>query len=250
MHDGAVSHFNLSGRLALVTGASGGIGAAVTQRFCEAGATVIGADLQAPATRLNASVEHIMIDVADEASVASAARRLKDRPIDILVNNAGVAFDEGELTTSDLSLVRKTLDVNLFGVILMTKYFGPLVRDGGSIINTASAAASIGMPGYAAYASSKAGVVAVTNVSALEFGARNIRVNAVCPGTIETPMESADSDEATFARRASTLGRIGQTDDLIGLFHFLAADESRYLTGQAIYVDGGISAGFAAGLLD
>lgn len=250
MHEGKAMHFDLSGRLALITGASGGIGSAVAKRFCDAGATVIGADLQAPTENQNASVEHITIDVADEASVSKAAHQLKDRPIDILVNNAGVAFDEGELATSNLSLVRKTLDVNLFGVILMTKYFGPLVRDGGAIINTASAAASIGMPGYAAYASSKAGVVALTNVAALELGARNIRVNAVCPGTVETPMEAADSDEATFARRASTLGRIGQTDDLIGLFHFLAADESRYLTGQAIYVDGGISAGFATGLLD
>lgn len=249
MPDVSSSFFDLSGKRALVTGAASGIGAAVAARYQAAGAEVILSDIHDELTVDIGSSNYIKLDVADEECHKAAAKAIAPGKLDILVNNAGVAFDEGLLESSNLDLFRKTIEINLMGVAFALKHLAPCVGDGGSIINTASAAASSGIPGYGSYAASKAGVVGLSRVAAMELGARGICVNAICPGTVATPMEPDDSAEAQFTAKASALGRIAQTDDLVGLYHFLASSESKYITGQAIYVDGGISAGFPDGML-
>ena len=242
--------FDLAGKRALVTGAASGIGRAVAERLEAAGAFVFYTDLSETAPDGVPLKNYRQLDVTDEAAFAALASELKQIRLDILVSNAGIAIEEGLLEQIDVKSVRQTLNVNLMGSMLVMKYLGPLVVDGGSIIHTASAAASLAMPEFGSYAASKAGVSAIVRVGAIELGRRNVRVNAICPGTIETPMTGADDDEARFAKSAAPLARIGKTDDLIGLYHFLASDEAGYLTGQSIYVDGGLSAGYPAHLID
>ncbi len=124
------------------------------------------------------------------------------------------------------------------------------MTDGGSIINTASAAAFTAFPTYAIYSSTKSGIVSLTQSAAIELGIRGIRVNAVCPGTVITPLQPDDDPESVLVKTAAALGRYATTDDVIGTYHFLAAEASRYITGQAIRVDGGLSAGMSVGMLD
>lgn len=244
------SFFDLHGKRGLVTGAASGIGRAVATRLRDAGAETVFSDLHDQPPADLSDVDYRVLDVTDEAACAALAEELSGAGLDILVNNAGIALEEGYLGESDLEAVRQTIDVNLLGVFHCMKHFAPLVRDGGSIINTASASATVGVPGYGGYAATKAALVSLTRVAAMELGEAGVRVNAVCPGTIDTPMEDGDSEEARFTRRAAALGRIGQTDDLVGLYHFLASDEARFISGQAIYVDGGLTAGAPAALID
>ncbi len=124
------------------------------------------------------------------------------------------------------------------------------MRDGGSIINTASIAADIGVPGYSQYSASKAAVLSLTRSAAVELAPRGIRVNAVCPGSVFTPMLPQDHPEVPLTTRMCPLGRIGTTDDVVGVYHFLAAGESSYISGQAIAVDGGMLAGVSLGTLE
>jgi NAD(P)-dependent dehydrogenase (short-subunit alcohol dehydrogenase family) len=155
------------------------------------------------------------------------------------VNNAGIALQEGRLTDADVDAFSKTLSINLYGVLYGLKYGPRHMNDGGSIINTASLAAFATIPEYTGYAVSKAGVVKLTQQAALELGARNIRVNAICPGTTVTAMEPANSQEARLCRYVSALGRPATADEQAAVFHFLASDDSSYITAAAINVDGG-----------
>ena len=159
--------------------------------------------------------------------------------LDILINNAGIAGGEAPLTDACVAQMQAVLDVNLTGVLLGLKHGAPRMRDGGSIINTASLAASVTMPEYTGYSISKSGVVRLTQQAALELGPRGIRVNAVCPGTTVTPMEPADSPECQICRYTTALGRPGEAREQAAVYHFLASDESSYISGQAINVDGG-----------
>ena len=233
--------FSLAGKLAVVTGGSSGIGLAVVQRFAAAGANVIAADLKHNAELDDCGASFFEIDVADEKQVADVLAKVEDQfgKIDILVNNAGIALQEGRLTDTDVATFSKTLSVNLNGVLFGLK-FGPRhMNDGGSIINTASLAAFATIPEYTGYAVSKAGVVKLTQQAAVELGARNIRVNAVCPGTTLTAMEPADSEEARMCRYVTALGRPATAEEQAAVFHFLASDDSSYVTAAAINVDGG-----------
>lgn len=242
--------FDLNGKHALVTGAASGIGLAVAERFDAAGAHVIYADLANAAPNGVPDKAYRQLDVTDEIALQSLAAEFENIELDVLVSNAGIALEEGVLAQSDVEAARKTLEVNLVGGMLVMKHLAPHVRDGGSIIHTSSAAATLAMPEFGAYAASKAGVTGLVRVGAIELGARGVRVNAVCPGTIETPMTDASSDEGMFTKQVCALNRIGRTSDLVGLYHFLASDESAYLTGQSLYVDGGLSAGYPQHLID
>ncbi len=244
--------FSLSGKTALVTGGSSGIGLAVVRRFLAAGARVVVGDL-AKTSELEATEASFMpLDVTDEDRVAQVFSDVETTvgKLDILVNNAGIALEEGALVDADIAAFQKTLQVNLNGVLYGLKYGPRHINDGGSIVNTASLAASMAMPEYTGYSISKAGVVKLTQQAAMELGSRNIRVNAVCPGTTTTPMEPADTQESRLCRYLSAAGRPGTADEQAAVFHFLASDDSSYVNGQAINVDGGSLHGLGYAMMD
>ena len=232
--------FSLQDKKALITGGSHGIGLAVARRFVKAGAEVIIGDINLP-DPIKDEFSFVHLDVRDENSVeaALAAATGDDDGIDVLVNNAGIARSESTLGNSNLDVFEEVLSVNLRGVLHGLKLGPSYMRDGGSIINTASLAAIVTVPAYTGYGVSKAGVVKLTQQAAVELGERNIRVNAVCPGTTTTDMEPADSDESRLCSYLTALGRPGLPEEQAAVFHFLASDDASYITGQTIFVDGG-----------
>ncbi len=164
--------------------------------------------------------------------------------LDVVVNNAGLGAGSflASLTEHD---VDTNLSVNFKGVVWGIKHAVPRIANGGSIMSTASLAGVIGTPSYGAYVASKAAVIGITKTAALELAPRGIRVNCVCPSTIDTPMSRGDVEgvEYRLAGVLHPLGRMGRPEEVAALFHFLASDESAFITGQAIAIDGGISAG-------
>jgi NAD(P)-dependent dehydrogenase (short-subunit alcohol dehydrogenase family) len=244
--------FELSGKTAFITGGAAGIGFAVAERLIAAGARVaIGdvSDASAVATKLGAVFTHC--DVSREDSVATALRDVSGRLgyLDIVINNAGVGDVGPTFQETDQTLLEKLTRINQWGVLYGLKHAPALMNDCGSIINTSSAAAVLNMVGSGVYSAGKAAVLSMTRMAALELGSRGIRVNAVCPGYVATGMGSG-AEGLELARTFTALGRGATVDDLVGVFHFLAADESRYLTGQAIVVDGGWSCGPTTQLLE
>ena len=237
--------FSLEGKTAFVTGAAGGIGRAVAERFIAAGASVVITDIvdsQAVASEIGA--HFIQVDVSSEESVISGLQQAAKilGPLDIVVNNAGIGDVGHTLEETSQALMERTTRINQWGVFYGLKHAPALMNDGGSIINTASLAAMIKMAGSGAYSATKAAVVSMSKMAALELGSRGIRVNAVCPGYIDTALGSGDEGKI-LSQQFTALGRAGTTEDLTGVFHFLAADESAYMTGQALVVDGGWSCG-------
>jgi 3alpha(or 20beta)-hydroxysteroid dehydrogenase len=236
-----------------VTGGASGIGEATARRFAAAGAKVVIGD-RADASRVADAIGGVALrsDVSREAEVEvlmEAALRAFGR-LDAVVNNAGVGAGTllATLREEDLDAC---LAANLKGVVWGIKHAAPRMADGGSIMSTASVAGLIGAPSYGAYVASKAAVIGVTRTAALELAPRGIRVNCVCPGTIDTPMaRTAEGEvEARLARVLHPLGRMGRPEEVAALFHFLASDECGFLTGQAIALDGGLSAGPGLALL-
>ena len=237
--------FSLEGKTAFVTGAAGGIGRAVAERFIAAGASVVITDIvdsQAVASEIGA--HFIQVDVSSEESVISGLQQAAKilGPLDIVVNNAGIGDVGHTLEETSQALMERTTRINQWGVFYGLKHAPALMNDGGSIINTASLGAMIKMAGSGAYSATKAAVVSMSKMAALELGSRGIRVNAVCPGYIDTALGSGEEGKI-LSQQFTALGRAGTTDDLTGVFHFLAADESAYMTGQALVVDGGWSCG-------
>jgi NAD(P)-dependent dehydrogenase (short-subunit alcohol dehydrogenase family) len=232
--------FSLNGKKAFVTGGASGIGQAVAERFARAGASVTIADLQPPENN-SSTLRYIELDVRDEAAVEQALAEASGEAgtLDILVNNAGVSLAENPISRTDVKRFDEVLSVNLKGVLHGLKHGPKFLRDGASIINTASLAATATVSPYTGYSVSKAGVLKLTQQSAIELGSRGIRVNAICPGTTTTALEPADSDESKLCCHFTALGRPGLPEEQAAVFHFLASDDSRYITGQAIYVDGG-----------
>ncbi|HVW22754.1 MAG TPA: SDR family oxidoreductase [Opitutaceae bacterium] len=236
--------FSLAGKSAVVTGGASGIGRAIVRRFAAAGARVLVADRRAPED----DVAYQPADVAREEDVAGALAAARERfgRVDILVNNAGiqplgVGFEQ--LTGA---LLERTLAVNVAGVAFGIKHAGRALPAGGRVINTASFVGLLATPGAAAYAASKAAVIHLTRLGAVELAPRRITVNAVSPGTIRTPAVTAipDNPEIPFMERRTPLGRLGEPDEVAALCHFLASDEAAYITGQNIAIDGGLTAGW------
>jgi NAD(P)-dependent dehydrogenase (short-subunit alcohol dehydrogenase family) len=145
-------------------------------------------------------------------------------------------------------MLDKLTRINQFGVLYGLKHAPKHMHDGGSIINTASLAAFVNLPGAGVYSAGKRAVISMTEMSALELGKRGIRVNVVCPGYVATGMGSSD-DGRKLCEAFTALGRVCATADLVGAYHFLAADESSYLTGQALKIDGGWTSGVTEALL-
>ncbi len=245
--------FSLEGKVAVVTGGASGIGEATARRFARAGAKVAIGDLSdASTTAKEIGGLSVRTDVSREAEVEKlleSALREFGR-LDIVVNNAGVGA-ESFLAGLTERVLDDTLAVNLKGTVWGIKHATPRIADGGSILSTASVAGLNGAPSYGAYVASKAAIIGITKTAALELAPRRVRVNCVCPGTIDTPM--MDDDEAGVEERLAgvlhPLGRMGTAEEVAALYHFLASDESAFITGQAIAIDGGMSAGPGLGMV-
>ncbi len=238
----------LSGKVAVVTGASRGIGLAIATELAAAGARIVGVS-RSPTPELDALVSRtqgrrVAADVATTegcAAVVDAAQEIGR--LDILVNNAGVTSDHLLIRLGD-DAWDHVLDTNLGGVFRMSRAVLPMMsrqRDG-AIVNIGSVTARMANPGQANYAAAKAGVEALTRTLAREMGRRNVRVNVVSPGFVETDMtRSLPSEVLTAATERIPLGRIGQVGDIAPIVRFLCGPGARWITGQTFVVDGGMS---------
>ena len=241
----------LNGQVALVTGASRGIGAAIARELARAGAKVVVNYASSPAaaeavvSEINAaggSAWSHQANVADEAQVDSMVKAVLEREgrLDVLVNNAGITRD-GLLMRMKSADWQSVIDLNLSGVFLCTRAVSRamLKARSGRIINITSVVGLMGNPGQANYSAAKAGVIGLTRSSAAEFASRGVTVNAVAPGFIESDM-TAELDKEPILK-AIPLGRMGQPSEVASAVRFLAADPAAaYMTGQVLQVDGGM----------
>ena len=245
----------LDGRVAVVTGAAGVIGTATIKLLAERGARIVAVDrdekqLQAAVTDLPASAAAypITADVTQEDEVADYVRAAmaKFGSIDVFYNNAGIEGDVAPIVRYSLETFRKVIDVNVVGVFLGLKHVLPVMlqQNRGSIINTASIAGQVGGSGPQAYSAAKAAVINLTLNAAAELAPHRIRVNAICPGVIFTPLAAgANRDQlAQIVEAFQPWPDQGAGDDIAGAALWLAGDDSRFVNGEAIRVDGGLVA--------
>jgi 3-oxoacyl-[acyl-carrier protein] reductase len=244
----------LLGKVAIVTGASKGIGAAIATHLAAEGAAVVvnyatskeGADrVVAEITKKGGKAIAVQANIAKQADIKRLFAETKKAfgKLDILVNNAGI-YEFAPLENVTTELFHKMFDLNVLGLILASqeavKQFGPA---GGSIINISSVAASKALPTTSVYSATKAAVDAVTRALAAELGPRKIRVNSINPGMVETEgVHAAGIAESDFRKQVEAqtpLGRIGQPQDIAPAAVFLASDESGWLTGESLYISGG-----------
>lgn len=257
--------FRLENKIALVTGAGSGIGAAIAETFARVGATVLVADRDQAAgekttTTINSSggkAEFVLLDVAREDDCAKVAANVvqKHGRLDVLVNNAGIGHVGTILQTEGKDLDR-LYAVNVRGVFNLCKAFIPsmLERKSGNIVNLASIGGVVGIKDRLAYCTTKFAVVGLTKCMALDHATDGIRVNCICPGRVETPFVSArlkeyPDPEKAYREMASTqaIGRMGKPEEIAAAALYLASDEAAFVTGTAHLTDGGWSAGFIAG---
>jgi NAD(P)-dependent dehydrogenase (short-subunit alcohol dehydrogenase family) len=252
----------LEGKVAVVTGAASGIGFACAHRFAEEGAFVVGSDIAEPeswdrvASSAKGSQFHV-VDVRDEAAQAEMAAKAVEEfgRIDTLVTAAGVAGG-GPVHLLPLSEWQRVQDINLTGTFLSAKAVLPTMIEqrSGSIITIASIEGLEGGEGGSTYNASKGGVVILTKNLSLDYGRVGIRANAICPGFIETPMFHSVMDGADFTtqrdriRDQHKLGRFGKPEEIAGAAFFLASEDSSFVSGQSLAVDGGFTAGHSVGI--
>jgi NAD(P)-dependent dehydrogenase (short-subunit alcohol dehydrogenase family) len=240
----------LAGKVCVITGVAGGIGGATAARFAREGAQVVGVDL----------VEHsvgelpLQADVTDEEAVRDVYTRVREElgRVDVLFNNAGISpADDASVLDTSLAAWERVQAVNLRSVFLCCKHGIPhlLENGGGSVINTASFVAVLGAAtSQISYTASKGGVLALSRELGVEFARRGVRVNALCPGPVDTPLlrELYAKDPEQAARRLVHVpaGRFATAEEIANAALFLASDESSYVTATAFVVDGGITGAY------
>ena len=251
------SNDRLAGKVAIVTGAASGIGAATALKFATEGARVMLADLSASALEKAcasiravlpgidpASVTSIAADVTDDAQVRQMVARTCEQHgrVDCLVNNAGITLDARLVKMTEVQFDR-VIDVNLKGVFLCTRAVAePMIEQGaGVVLNASSVVGLYGNFGQTNYAATKAGLIGFTKTWARELGAKGIRVNAVCPGFVSTPILETIPPEVMGRMVAKVpLGRLALPAEIAAVYAFLASDEASYVNGAVIEVSGGI----------
>jgi NAD(P)-dependent dehydrogenase (short-subunit alcohol dehydrogenase family) len=249
---------SFNGKVALVTGAGSGMGLATAKAFAEADASVVLADIQEEAARAAAEqliadgrkALAIRCDVSDDGQVASMIERTVSSfgRLDVAFNNAGVM--QRRVETADISGDEwdRVMAINLRGVWSCMKYeLRQMLRQGsGAIVNCSSIGGVIGNPGLAAYAAAKHGVIGLTQSAALEYAARGIRINAVCPGTIKTPMVQSmtggDSKALAEMVKDEPIGRLGEPEEIAAAVLWLCSPGASFVVGHPLLVDGGYTA--------
>ncbi|MEX2628961.1 MAG: glucose 1-dehydrogenase [Tistlia sp.] len=249
----------LRGRVAVVTGAAGGIGRALCTRFVEEGVRLVAADIaEAPLEELVAAlrvqggeVRPLLLDITDYAAVAAAVEEVAADlgRIDILVNNAGWDVAKPFLETTP-EFWDQVIAVNLRGPLNLHRTVVPhmIAGGGGKVVNIASDAGRVGSSGESVYSACKGGLIAFSKTLARECARRNVQVNAVCPGPTDTALLRSFAGEGEFGqkiyeglRNAIPMKRLGQPEDLPGIVAFLASDDANFITGQVISVSGGLT---------
>lgn len=249
----------LKNRVALVTGAGMGIGKAIAELFAEEGASVaaldinaeVGAQTESEIKAAGGRCIFATVDVSDERQVEVAVHAAESAfgPVDLLLNVAGIAH-ESPAHLLKLEDWQRIVGVNLTGMFLLAKHVipGMLELRRGAIVNIASVQGLFGFPGYPHYAASKGGIISMTRQLAREYASAGIRVNCIAPGTVDTPMNEqvlARAEDPAALREAwnkmHPLGRFGQPRDIAQGALFLASDESSWITGQCLAIDGGLS---------
>jgi NAD(P)-dependent dehydrogenase (short-subunit alcohol dehydrogenase family) len=245
----------LEGKVCVVTGAAGGIGSATVEVFRREGATVVGVDLH---DRSPGDLA-LAVDVTEEHAVSEMYARVRDEfgRIDVLFNNAGISpDDDASVLDTTLEAWQRVQDVNLKSVFLCCKHGIPHLLDnerGGSVINTASFVAIMGAAtSQISYTASKGGVLSLSRELGVEFARRGVRVNALCPGPVDTPLlrELFAKDAERAARRLVhvPMGRFGTAEEIANGALFLASDESSFMTAATFLIDGGISGAYVTPL--
>lgn len=250
----------LLGKIAVITGAADGLGRAIATRYAQEGASVIAADtnvdhgkeLVCNLTKCGYKAMFIEADISKESTVQDLFASVSERfqHIDVLCNNAAILLHDRDTEAHELSLETWdcVMNVNLRGTFLCTKYAIPLMlsNGGGSIVYMGSPTGLFGCaPKLTAYSASKAGVMGLARAAAAAYAQKRIRVNAIVPGTMDTPMNHSvlsDQDSRNQFTQAVPMGRLGRPDDIGGIAVFLASDESAYCTGGLYMCDGGLTA--------
>lgn len=241
--------FSLSDKVCVITGGVSGIGLATAKRFSCARAKVVIADISDGSELAR---EHgwlfIRTDVSDENQVQKLMKQTFDAygELNVVVNNAGVPGRNARLIDSERKDFDINYSVNTLGVFYGLKHALPFMREGGSIINVSSLSGKQGDITLGPYVASKWAIVGITKTAALEFAKHKIRVNAICPSAVATQMAQGGGDDLSKVESILTpLGRIAQPEEVAALIHFLASDDGSFVNGQAINIDGGITAGIS-----
>jgi len=247
----------IDGGVALVSGASSGIGRATAKRFAEEGASVVAADIDVEGGEETVSqieadggaATFVEVDVTDEGDLATAVETTVDTygGLDFAFNNAGIEGDQVGFSDQDDANWNRVLDINLSGVFYAMREEIPAMLEsgGGAIVNTSSVAGILGFPNLSPYVASKHGVVGLTRSAAVEFSEEGLRVNAVLPGVIDTPMVArageADSESMEQTIAAIPASRLGRPEEIASAVVWLCSEDASYVTGQPLPVDGGYS---------
>jgi NAD(P)-dependent dehydrogenase (short-subunit alcohol dehydrogenase family) len=247
----------IDGGVALVSGAASGIGRATAQRFAEEGASVVAADIDVEGGEETVSqieseggeATFVETDVTDESDLATAVETAVDTygGLNFAFNNAGIEGDQVSFSEQDDANWNQVLDINLNGVFFAMREEIPAILEsgGGAIVNTSSIAGILGFPNLSPYVASKHGVVGLTKTAAVEFSSDGLRVNAVLPGVIETPMVARSGEQDPEATEQTIAGipasRLGQPEEIASAVVWLCSEDASYVTGQPLPVDGGYS---------